>query len=90
MDELWQIERHIGEIKAIIGLQFAYEPETIDSKDVEFVKSEEVDAAQKRIEAAKPAETNEEGGAEPTANAVSPPVKEKEWTETDKKPKNLP
>lgn len=49
MDELWQIERHIGEIKAIIGLQFAYEPETIDNKDVEFVKGEDVDAANTRI-----------------------------------------
>lgn len=27
MDELWQIEKHIGEIKAIIGLQFAFEPD---------------------------------------------------------------
>jgi hypothetical protein len=54
MDELWQIERHIGEIKAIIGLQFAYEPETIDSKDVEYVPTGDVEAAHERFKRALP------------------------------------
>lgn len=36
MDELFLIERYIGDVKAIIGLQFVYEPETIDVKDIEY------------------------------------------------------
>ena len=85
MDELWQIERHIGEIKAIIGLQFAYEPETIDAKDIEKIAEGDVDAAHKRIQAAMPPPGEDGGPAE-----VKPAVKAQEWTETDKKPKNLP
>jgi len=43
MDELWQIEKHIGEIKAIIGLQFAFEPDTIEQKDVELYEFTEAE-----------------------------------------------
>jgi len=90
MDELWQIERHIGEIKAIIGLQFAYEPETIDSKDVELVQAADVDAANKRIEATKPPAPEGEEGGEEAKKDGKPSLKDQEWTETNKKPKNLP
>lgn len=30
MDEFFQIEKYIGEVKAIIGLQFSYEQEAVD------------------------------------------------------------
>ena len=45
MDELWQIEKHIGDIKAIIGLQFAFEPDSIDAKDVEYEEFDEAENA---------------------------------------------
>lgn len=46
MDELWQIEKHIGEIKAIIGLQFAFEPDSVDPKDAEYEQFEEAEGAE--------------------------------------------
>ena len=37
-DELNDIEQNIGEIQAMIGLQFAYEPEFVDQDNVEYEK----------------------------------------------------
>jgi|LauGreDrversion4_2_1035121.scaffolds.fasta_scaffold70179_3 hypothetical protein len=36
MDEFLAIEKNIGEIQACIGLQFAYDQEYIDEKDIEY------------------------------------------------------
>lgn len=37
MDELFAIEKHIGEVQAIIGLQFNSEKEYVDDEDVEYL-----------------------------------------------------
>lgn len=39
-DELNMIEKCVGQIQAIIGLQFVYEPEAFDTASVEYVKFE--------------------------------------------------
>ena len=36
MDELFQIERHIGEVQAVIGLQFNSEKEYIEEYEVQY------------------------------------------------------
>jgi hypothetical protein len=38
MDEFMDIEKNIGSVKAIIGLQFAYEPEAVDEAQLEYEK----------------------------------------------------
>lgn len=40
MDEFFDIQKHIGEVAAVIGLQFSYEPEIIEEKELEFEKFE--------------------------------------------------
>ena len=88
MDELWQIERHFGEIKAIIGLQFMYEPETIDPKEVDQLEFQEDPAAQEKPADQPPADAEGAGEEVPKAKSFNP--KEFNWTKTDRKPKNLP
>jgi adenylate kinase family enzyme len=83
MDELWQIEKHIGEIKAIIGLQFAFEPDTIDQKELEF---EQFDEAEKQKPEPVPADDG--GDGEPKAKPFRPA--DYSWTKTNRKPFNLP
>jgi hypothetical protein len=36
MDEYLAIEKHIGQIAAVIGLQFAYEPEVVQEDEMVF------------------------------------------------------
>lgn len=36
MDELFMIEKHIGEVQGIVGLQFEQEKEYIDENEVEY------------------------------------------------------
>jgi hypothetical protein len=87
MDEYFALEQHIGEVQAVIGLQFTYEPEELDSKDLEYeefkeeapeeVKKEDVDAP-------------EDGGEPP---ATGEPQFKKEnytWTKSNGKYRNLP
>ena len=48
MDEFFSIEKHIGDIKAVLSLQFQEEVTVIDNKGVAKIKfSEEDKAAQK-------------------------------------------
>lgn len=97
MDELFMIEKHIGEVQAVVGLQFGYEREYIEEHEVQyevFAEPEPV-AVQK-----KPAgEEGEEGEAEPEAAAEGDDgekkkptfkVEDYKWTVTDGNPKNLP
>lgn len=88
MDEFFDIERNIGEVKAIIGLQFAHEPESEDDQKIEFEKfpePEEAPVVQKTNEEGE--EAPEEGG-EKKAAAFRPELHA--WTVTNRKPKNLP
>jgi hypothetical protein len=36
MDELFMIEKHIGEVQGIVGLQYEPEKEYIDENEVEY------------------------------------------------------
>lgn len=45
-DELNMIEANVGQIQAIIGLQFVYEPEAFDTKNLEYEKFEVVEKAE--------------------------------------------
>lgn len=92
MDELFAIERSLGDVQAVIGLQFNSEKEYIDEDEVEYEKFEAT--ATPRKEEAKPAQEGEEGGEQPPAeggdkkkSAFKP--EDYQWTATDRKPRNL-
>lgn len=86
MDEFFDIEANIGEVKAIIGLQFNYENETVDEKDVEHEKFDDADK-----EEAKPV-LDDDGNPVPPAEGSKPAFKPSdfEWTISNRQPKNLP
>lgn len=97
MDELFMIEKHIGEVQAVVGLQFETEKEYIEENDIEyevFPDPEPVAVAKKPT-----GEDGEEAEAEPEAPADGDDGEKKKpafkvedwkWTVTDRKPKNLP
>jgi len=86
MDEFMDIEKNLGSIKAVIGLQFAYEAEAVDEANLEWEKFPEGDAP---VADAKPAEGEEEGeeGAK-KAPAFRP--QDYQWTKSNGQSKNLP
>ena len=98
MDELFMIEKHIGEVQAVVGLQFESESEYIEENDIEY----EVFAAPEVVEVKRrPAgEEGEEGEAaeeQPPAEGDDGEkkkptfkVEDWKWTVTDRRPKNLP
>jgi hypothetical protein len=60
MDELFMIEKHIGEVQGIVGLQYGAEKEYIDENEVDFEvfeKAEQLSFTQKKV-------AGEEGGEE--------------------------
>ena len=94
MDELFMIERFVGDVQAVIGLQFNSEKEYVDEEDVEWETFEVVEAPKK--EEPKPvAEGEEQPPAEqpPAEDAGKPKNAFKpedwKWTATNRKPKNL-
>lgn len=87
MDEFLDIEKNIGGIKAVIGLQFAYEPEAEDETQREFEKFPEGEP----VVEAKPAEGEEAAEADDGAKKA-PAFKPEQysWTITNGQSKNLP
>jgi hypothetical protein len=87
MDEFLDIEKNIGQIKAIIGLQFAYEPEVVEESTLQWERFPEVAvvAPPKPVEGEEAAEVDD--GAK-KAPAFQPELYQ--WTITNKKSKNLP
>lgn len=97
MDELFMIEKHIGEVQAVVGLQFETEKEYTEENEIEyevFPDPEPVAVAKKPV-----GEDGEEVEAEPEAAADGDDGEKKKpafkvedwkWTVTDRKPKNLP
>lgn len=87
MDELFAIDKHLGEVKAVIGLQDAQES-TVE-KNVQYI---DASSLKKEVKEAPKAEEGEEqpdgegGEAKPPAFDVA----DYKWTITNKKPKNLP
>lgn len=47
MDEYLAIEKHVGQIAAVIGLQFAYEPEVVQEEEMTY--DEPVEGEEKYI-----------------------------------------
>lgn len=91
MDEYNLIEKRIGEVIGIIGLQFNYEPEAVKEDDIEyekFQKKKPVAASPVEGEGGEGGEANAEEAQEEKKPAWSP--EDYEWTKTNNKPKNLP
>jgi hypothetical protein len=95
MDELFAIEQTVGDVQAVIGLQFNSEKEYIDEDDVEYERFEA--AVMSARSEAKPAAEGEEGGEQPPAESAPADDKKKsgfnpenwQWTATNRKPRNL-
>lgn len=94
MDEFFQIEKYIGEVKAIIGLQFSYETEIVDVDAMSYE-----DFGDQPVVEEKPKKDGEEGaeaeeGAGDAAEGEKPKDEWKKenytWSKTDKKPFTLP
>ena len=86
MDELFMIEKNLGEVQAVIGLQFNSEKEYIEEYEVEY----EVFPEPEPVEVKKKEDGEEE---QPPAQEEKKPayrVEDWRWTISDKKPKTLP
>lgn len=100
MDELFMIEKHIGEVQGIVGLQYEAEKEYIDENEVEyevFEQPEQPSMTQKKApgeeggEEEPPAEeAPAEGGDEGEKKGPAFRVEDWKWTVSDRRPKNLP
>lgn len=89
MDEFFQIEKHLGEVKAVLGLQFVAEPDATNKKDVQYLQFSEAEKTQE----VKPPAGDGEGGEEPPEGEVKAPAfnpADYQWTVTNKRPQNLP
>ena len=92
MDEFFMIEKNIGEVQAVMGLQFNYEKEYMEESEVEYEQFPEP----------PPVEVKRKGENEDEEEQEQPPADEEEkqapkfrvedyrWTVTDRRPKNLP
>jgi len=96
MDELFTIETILGEVKAVVGLQYAQEAELEDESTTKYEEFEKVEVA---VAAKAPTGDDEEGGDEPEPAADDEEGEKKapafdrtqyKWTITNRKPKNLP
>jgi len=95
IDELFTIERNIGEVQAVIGLQFNSEKEYTDEDEIEYERFEVAETPRK--DDAKPVGDGEEASEQPPAEDPAAAAKKKsafkpeewEWTKCDRKPKNL-
>ena len=99
MDELFMIEKHLGEVRAVAGLQFQYEKETIDEMDIEFEHFPEPEPKEEKPKGEGEEGEDGEGAGEPEQppegeegenKAPKFRVEDLKWTVTDRKPKNLP
>ena len=94
MDELFAIERNLGEVQAVIGLQFNSEKWAIEEDDIEYERFE-VPQQTPRLDQSKISEAPEEGEQPPAEDlaAKKKPAwrpEDWQWTATDRKPRNLP
>jgi len=92
MDEMFQIEKNIGEIAAVIGLQYTTEPTTFTDDQWEEFAEPEVKETKARVvnedgeEEAEPVPEPE--GDEPKGPSWNPA--EFKWTISNRRAKNLP
>lgn len=102
MDELFMIEKHIGEVQAVVGLQFETEREYIEETEIEYevfpdpepvaVVKKIVNEDGEEVDADQAEPANEGGEGEEGEDKKKPAfrIEDKKWTITDRKPKNLP
>lgn len=91
MDELFQMEKHIGEVQAVIGLQFNSEKEYIEDYEIEYEQFPEPEVVE--VKKRGDGEEEEEQEQPPAEDEVKKPAFKPEdykWTITDRKSKNLP
>ena len=94
MDELFAIEKSIGEVQAVFSLQFKVQKEQIPKEEIKYEtfveeeqpKQEEKKAGEGEAEAEQPPAEGE--AAKAKKSAFNP--KDFTWTATDGRPKNLP
>jgi hypothetical protein len=91
MDELFMIEKYIGEVQAVIGLQFNSEKEYIEEYEIRYEEFPEPEAVPEKVRG-EGDEEEEQPPAEEEEEKKQPAFKieDKKWTITDRKPKNLP
>lgn len=94
MDELFQIEAIVGEVAAVIGLQFASEPEFLSDDQIQYEKFPEpvVEEVKEKAEGEE-GEEEQPPAEEPGEGEVKAPTWKKEdykWTVSDRKAMNLP
>lgn len=92
MDELFMVEKYIGEVQAVIGLQFNSEKEYIEDYEVKYEEFPEPEPVQQKQKVDGEEEEQEQPPAEEEEKKDQPAFKieDKKWTITDRKPKNLP
>ena len=98
MDEFFRIEKKVGKIYGIIGLQFESDKEYVDERDIVYHEFPEPEQPAEPV--AKPeGEGDEEGDQEPPPAEEGEDGEQKEpafkpedyrWTVTERKPANLP
>ena len=89
------IEKHIGEVQAIVGLQFEAELEYTEENEIEYeiVPEPEIVVAKKRQVGEDGEEIpDEQPPADEDGEKKKPTFKVEDWrwTVTDRRPKNLP
>lgn len=100
MDELFMIEKHIGEVQGIVGLQYESQKEYIDENEVEYEVFEQPEmpsftskkvAGEEGGDEEPPAEdAPAEGGDDGEKKGPAFKVEDWKWTVSDRRPKNLP
>ena len=93
MDELFQIEKHIGEVSAVISLQDFEEPDRFtDEKWEEFPEPVKEEPKKRQTNEEGEEEAEEEPAAEEDEEKKKPKWNpaEYKWTVTDRRAKNLP
>jgi len=87
MDEFFAIERSIGEVQAVIGLQFNSDKEALDEDEIVYERFDQTPVATPRVEA-KP-EGEEPPAEQPPAKKAAFRPEDWQWTAMDRHPKNL-
>ncbi len=94
MDELFMVEKYVGEVAGIVSLQYSPEREIIEENDVvwEEFPPEPVVEIKAKPEGEEGEEEEEAPPEEDEGEAKAPKFEPKDysWTVTDRKPKNLP
>jgi hypothetical protein len=96
MDEFFSIEAILGEVKAIIGLQFNEEQEYIRENDLKYIDMTEFMPKEEEKPKVEGDENDDEPEEQPAEEEEDGPKKEKfekekfSWTISDRQSKNLP